>query len=441
MSNPKTRRYSLVPIALLALLVGGCSSDEKEAAAKTRAQGAPLPSVVVATIGTKTVAVRREFVARTEPVEEIEVQARVEAILAKREFLEGEPVAKGQVLYRLDSRTYDAELATAKAGQAKATADLKLANEQVSVRAAEAALAQSQARLRKAQQDVARLRPLAEKDAVPRQDLDTALAAEEVAVAEVQAQEAALQNANIQEEVGVMLARAQIQAAQASVDLAQLNLDYCTIKAPIDGLIGRTKVDVGNLVGRGEATILATISSIDPIYVTFAISEGEYLLSTKAAEKRGRRKDALPVELILSDDSSYEHAGKIVTADRAVAEETGTLQLVARFPNPGGHLRPGQFGRARLDVAQIDNAVLVPQRAVLEQQGTKIVLVVDGKDTVNLRTLRLGERHEGFFVVLDGLRAGETVILEGQQKARPGSRVRPMTKAVSREPGTQKKGR
>ena len=294
------------------------------------------------------------------------------------------------------------------------------------------ALTSAQAKLKKARQDVARLRPLAEKDAVPRQDLDTALAEEEVAQAGVTAQEATLKNAKIQEEVGILMARSRVKESNASVDLAQLNLDYCTITAPIGGLIGRTRIDTGNLVGRGEASVLATLSSIDPMYLTFAISETEYLLATKEGDKH--KKPDLGVDLILSDDSEYPHEGKITTADRAVSEETGTLQLVAEFPNPDGFLRPGQFGRAGLIVARIEDAVLVPQRAVIDQQGAKIVYVVDGNNMVSLRTLHLGERYEDFFVVHEGLRAGETIVLEGQLKARPGSPVRPTTRGVSAEP-------
>jgi len=417
----------LLPLSLLS-----CSADETDGTVSAQGKTPPAPAVVVATIAKKTVPVRREFVARTEPVEQIDVQARVEAILDKREFEEGTRVEKGEILYRLDPRTYQAELSSAQAQLSQAKAELKLAEEQVSVRAAEAALASAQAKLKKARQDVARLRPLAEKDAVPRQDLDTALAEEEVAQAGVNAQEATLKNAKIQEEVGILMARARVKASGASVDLAQLNLDYCTITAPIDGLIGRTRINTGNLVGRGESSVLATLSSIDPMYLTFAISETEYLLATKEGDKRNKPKMA--VHLILSDDSEYPHDGKITTADRAVSEETGTLQLVAEFPNPDGFLRPGQFGRASLIVAKIEDAVLVPQRAVIDQQGAKIVFVVDGNNMVSLRTLHLGERFEDFYVVHEGLHAGETVILEGQLKARPGSPVKPTTKGVSAEP-------
>ena len=428
---PKTLR-PLRRVGPLALCFLASCSGEPEKGGGAQAAAPQAPSVVVTTVTTETVPVQREFVARTEAVEEIEVVARVEAILEAREFVEGTPVEKGQVLYRLDARTYAAEVSSAEAVLANAQANLKLAEEQVSVRAAEAAQASALAKLKKSTQDVERLRPLAEKDAVPRQDLDTALASEEVARSELAAREAELKNAQIQEEVGVLQARAQVQSAEAGLELARLNLDYCTIAAPISGLIGRTKIDTGNLVGRGEAAMLATISSIDPMYVTFSISETEYLLSTR---NRENDEESIPVQLVLADDSDYPHPGEIVTAGRTVSEQTGTLQLVASFPNPDGDLRPGQFGRARLTVATVEDAVLVPQRAVLDQQGAKVVYVVDADNKAGLRTLQLGERHGSSYHVLDGLAAGDRVILEGHMKVRPGSPVKPSTGAVSAEPG------
>ena len=418
--------------ALLVALGASCGDAETERDGRTNAP--PAPTVVVAKVETRTVPVTREFVARTEAVETVEIQARVEALLTAMEFAEGLPVTKDQVLYRLDIRTYAAELAAAEARLAQAQANLKLANEQVSVRAAEADLLQAEAKLKKAEQDVARLRPLAEKDAVPRQDLDTALAAEEVAQAEVQAQEAFLTNSTIQEEVGILLANAEVKAAGAALELARLDNEYCTIRSPIDGLIGRAQVDVGNLVGRGEATVLATVSSVDPINVTFSISEAEYLRFDAQQRARGGPREHVSIQLILADDSVFPHEGRYVSSERAVAEETGTLQLVAEFPNPDGSLRPGQFGRARVDVDVIEGALLVPQRAVMEQQGAKIVFVVGADDKVALRSIQVTERFEGKFVVTEGLQAGDRVIVEGQLKARPGMKVVPKDRPITSEP-------
>jgi len=427
---------------LVAMSCAGCGGDE-EAAEKRAAGAAPPPAkVVVATVETADVPVIRDFVARTEAKDTIVVQARVEAILASMHFEEGKSVEKGQVLYELDKSTFVAEVNAAKATLAQAEADVKLANEQVTVRAAEAFLIQAKAAQKKTEQDVARLKPLAEQDAVPRQDLDTAVAADEVAAAEILVQEANLKNARISEEVGILMAEAQLEKAQAALVLAELDLSYCTITCPIDGLIGRTDVSVGNLVGRGEATQLATVSLIDPMWCTFSISEVEYLHLSQLAEERretGGEKAKLGISLILADDSVYEHGGEIVTAERAVNVETGTLQLVCQFPNPdsarrpGGALRPGQFGRARLTVGVLEDAVLVPQKAITERQGVKSVLVVGEGNKVALKTVQVSERHQGFFVVTEGLDGGETVIVEGLQKARPGSIVEPVDAAASAE--------
>jgi len=425
-------------VGAAALVVAACGGeDDSEGSAVQAAQAGQAPAVVVAQVATEDVPIFRDFVARTTAVNTVEVQARVEAVLQSREFEEGKRVEEGQLLYQLDSRTYRANVAVAQARSEQAAANLKLAMEQVSVRAAEAGLVRTQAQLKKAQQDVARLEPLAAKDAVPRQDLDTALAAEEVAQAEVDAQQATLENSRIQEEVGLLMAQADVEAAAGELELAQLNLEYCTISSPIAGLIGRTEEDVGSLVGRGEATLLGTVSSIDPIYVTFSVSEAEYLRFMEDRRKRGLGEEdpePTPIELLLADDSTYEFPGAVAFADRAVDMTTGTLELIASFPNPEGLLRPGQFGRCRMQVDLLEGAVLVPQRAIMEQQGAKFVFVVDENSVVSLRGVEVVERSGHNFVLAGGVEAGETVIVEGQLKARPGSPVKPMDEAVSAEP-------
>ncbi len=437
-------RFPLGPLRLVSLIalsaIFGCTDDEA-ASPQSAAKTGPPPKVVVKKIGVESVPIIRDFVARTEAVETIDIQARVEAILIGLDFEEGKPVKEGDVLYRLDRSTFEADVAIAQANLAQAKASQQLAKEQVSVRAAEASLAQAKAKLTKAQQDVSRLRPLAEKDAVPRQDLDTALASELVAEAEVTAQEALLKNSTIQERVGILVADAEAASAQARLDLAKLDLEYCTISSPIDGLIGRTNINVGNLVGRGESTVLATVSTMDPIYVTFAISEEEYLeLDNRAREKgagdeaREANRKENPLDLILANGALYPEKGVVVTTERAVAIETGTLQVVARFPNPESRLRPGQFGRVRIRLNQIPDAILCPQRAVMEQQSAKTVLVVEEGDKVALRTIQIQERYGNDYIVSAGLEAGDRVIIEGQMKARPGSTVNPTDKPASSEP-------
>jgi len=189
-------------------------------------------------------------------------------------------------------------------------------------------------------------------------------------------------------------------------------------------------VNVGNLVGQGGSSDLVDVSSIDPMYATLSVSEAEYLRSQKAQEEGATQQ----VEILLADDSTYPYEGEIVTADRAVSLATGTLQVVVSFPNPDGELRPGQFGRVRAVVGLLEDAVLVPQRAIMEQQGSKVVLVVGDDNKVALRTVYVSERHEGNFVVTDGLELGERVIIEGQLKARPGMTVDPKDEPASEEP-------
>ncbi|MFT7669527.1 MAG: membrane fusion protein (multidrug efflux system) [Planctomycetota bacterium] len=432
-----TRGHGPITV-LIALTLASC--DKGKEAAASAPQKAKPPAVVVVEAHSETVPIMRDFIARTSAVKTVEVQARVEAVLESLEFEEGVPVKAGALLYRLDDRAYVANVAVAQAQLEQTAANVKLANEQVSVRAAEAGLIRVEAMLKKAKQDVARLKPLAEKDAVPQQDLDAAIASEEVAQADVEAQKATLENSRIQEEVGILLAKAEQSSAQANLTLANLDLEYCTINSPIDGMVGRTSVNVGNIVGRGEMTSLVTISSIDPIYVTFAISEAEYLEWDSRRRERGLKGQGkgIPFELVLADDSIYKHKGQIAFGERAVNETTGTLELIASFPNPEGILRPGQFGRCRMQIDLLENAVLVPQRAIMEQQGAKFVYVVDDQSVVSLRSLQVLERIGENYVISSGLEIGERVILEGQLKVRPGAKVTQMDKGVSAEPEEDK---
>jgi membrane fusion protein (multidrug efflux system) len=402
---------------LLPLLAAACA---KEATAPV---APPPPVVVVAPAARRDVPVYVESVAQTVAEDTVEIRARVEGVLLTMQFEEGKPVKKGAVLFTIDPQEYEAALLGAKAKLAKGEADLKLAKEQVTVRAAEAAVEQSKARLRKAETDVARLTPLAAADAVPQQDLDNAAAALDVAKADLDAANANLINAKLLEQVGVLLATAEVEGAKADVANAELNLGYCTITSPIDGLIGRKDVSIGNLVGRGESTLLATVSTIDPMRASFTISEQEYL----RLNKEGREKGAPPpFHLTLANGAAYPRDGAYVVAEREVDIRTGTLVIEARFPNPEGLLKPGQFGRVKAVTETIKDAVVIPQRAVMEQQSEKIAYVVKDDKTVEMRTVTLGERYENGVVVEKGIEAGEHVIVDGQMKARPGQPVNPM---------------
>jgi len=198
-------------------------------------------------------------------------------------------------------------------------------------------------------------------------------------------------------------------------------------------------VDEGNLVGRGEATLLATVSSSDPLLVDFNLSEIEYLNLTDP-ESVGRRAGSLRFELILSDDSMHMHPGTFKVIDRTVDPQTGTMKVQASFPNPRSYLRPGQFARVRVAVAERENAILVPQRAIQELQGAKTVLVVDEQNKVSVRTIRIGDRSDNYFIVLDGLNPGERVIVEGMQKVKPGGEVKPTAAPIATESARKTEG-
>jgi membrane fusion protein (multidrug efflux system) len=360
----------------IAGLLTACGGSKEGDSAK-KAAAAPVPTVVVTDVVQRTVPIYAEYVAQTDARETVEIRARVQAFLDAQHFTEGTVVKKGALLFTLDKREYEAKLLQAKAE-----------------------LEGAMARLGKAETDEKRLKPLAERKAVPQQDYDNAVA-------------------NLQ------TAQAGVSAAKSGVVEAELNLSYCTITSPITGLIGKRLVAPGNLVGKGEATLLDTVSSIDPIRVNTTISEAEYLRFFAQRKERGNGSG--PLELTLADGSVYPHKGKLVIVDRAVDQKTGTLNFAAEFPNPDGQLRPGQFGRVRAVVEMAKDALLVPRRAVQEIQGMKSVLVVGADNMVALRTIQPGETVGEMLIVRSGLKPGERVIVDGIQKARPGSAVNPTT--------------
>ena len=397
----------LLALGTAAALLGACER-KKEGGAAGKQAAQPLPAVVVAEVIQKTVPIYAEFVATTVALQTIELRARVEGILEQVLFKEGSEVRKGQALFVIERARYEAAVEGAKAQIARARADVQI----------------RKASLAKQRQDVARLKPLAQQRAVPQQDLDGALAREQEAAAAVEAAEAA------------------VQAAQAALPDAELNLSYTTIRAPVNGIIGLLKVDKGNLVGKGESTLLATMSTIDPIKVEFSGSELDYLRLTKrhstspSADRQGGQRQPAPLELILADDSIYPYKGRVLAVERALDLKTGTLTVQGEFPNPGKVLRAGQFARVRVALEQREGAILVPQRAVQEIQGAKSVLVVGADDVVALRTITPAESVGDYLIVRDGVKPGERVIVDGIQKARPGTKVAP-TAAAGGVPGAK----
>ena len=384
--NGRSRATDVAAFAavLVAASLTGCGGDKQGDKAKQAAAAAPPPTVVVTDVVQKTVPIYGEFVAQIDAKETVEIRARVQAFLEAQHFTEGTVVNKDQLLFTLDKREYQAKLA-----QAKAQLEVAMA------------------RLGKTETDERRLKPLAERRAVPQQDYDDAAA-------------------------NLLSAKAGVSAAKSQVEEAELSLSYCTIKSPIKGLIGKRLVAPGNLVGKGEATLLDTVSSIDPIRVNVTISEAEYLKYFGQQQKQSARTPSRSgLELVLADGSVYPYKGKFVIVDRAVDLKTGTLTVISEFPNPQGQLRPGQFGRVRTAVDLAENAILVPKRAVQEIQGMKSVLVVGADNMVALRTIRPGETVGDMLIILDGVKPGDRVIVDGVQKARPGSKVNPTTASAS----------
>jgi membrane fusion protein, multidrug efflux system len=423
--------------AFFAVLLASCGGDTKDVA--TVQASAPPVTVLVAPVVQKTVPLFTELTARTDATDSVDIRARVKAFLQTQNYAEGTMVQAGQVMFTLDKREYEAQLMQAKAELAKAQADLAQAQDRTVVDTAEANLQITLAQLNKTDQDVKRLKPLAEIRAVPQQDYDNAVAAQRGAAADVEGKKASLNTAKVNQTAAIQKAQAAIASAQSNIRQAELNLEYCTITTPITGIAGTRKVAPGNLVGNGEATLLTTVSNVNPMRVYVSISESDYLMYQRMRSAGKMKGGGGELQLILADGSTFPAKGRIIIADREVDVKTGTLSLVAEFPNPSALLRPGQFGRVRLAATVAENALLVPQKAVTEIQSSKVVYIVGSDNKVMLRTVMLGDRVGQDYIITDGVKAGERVIIEGLQKARPGAVVNPTEQPVSAEKSIARK--
>ncbi len=419
--------------ALSMVLLAGCS-DEKDAAVSAKSGAAPVAvSVVVAPVVQKNVPIYTELTARVDATDSVDIRARVKAFLLKQSYEEGKMVKAGQVLFTLDNREYEAQLMQSQAQLAKAQADLTQAQDRTVVEVAQANLQIANAQLNKTNQDVTRLKPLAALRAVPQQDYDDALAAQEGAAANVEAKKASVNTSKVNQAAAIQQAKAQ-QSPRPALRIceAELNVEYCTITSPINGIAGTRQVAPGNLVGQGEPTLLTTVSTLIRCACSRA-SVKAVTISLPAHEKRRLRNSDGQLELILSDGSVFPKKGRIIIADRAVDLKTGTLSIVTEFPNPDALLRPGQFGRVRLAATVVDNALLVPQKAVTEMQSAKVVYVVGQDNKVVLRSIVLGQRVGPDYIVTEGLKPGERVVVEGLQKVRPGDTVNPTDQPLTSE--------
>jgi membrane fusion protein, multidrug efflux system len=405
--------WATVPLIITYLIAAGCSKTQT-------AQPGP-PEVQVVQVEQKDVPIYSEWIGTLEGLVNAQIKAQVTGYLVKQDYSEGSFVKKGQLLFEIDPRPFQAALDQANGDLARAEGQLAQAESQLLQ--ANAQLAQAQANQGKAQLDVNRYTPLAQEKAVTEQDLDNAVQANLAAKALVQAAIAGIETAK----AAIQAAKAQVRASKAAVQTAQLNLGFTKITSLIDGVAGIATAQVGDLVSPGGQP-LTTVSTLDPIKVYFTVSEQEWLdwnqrFPTEAS--RIAQRKLLPLELILANGSTYPHEGFIYLSDREVNQATGSLRVAATFPNSENILRPGGYGRVRAATNVRQGALLVPQRAVTELQGSFQVAVVGPDNKVSIRTVKAGNQTGDMWIIEEGLKPGERVVAEGVQKVRAGALVNP----------------
>src|SRR2546426_3790067 len=373
MASASRQVFTILLLGCSLLFLGGCSGG--------KAASAPPPTVVeVATVVQQDTPIYSEWVAILDGYVNAQIQPHVSGYIIRQNYKEGSVVRKGDVLFQIDPRPFKAALDQAK-GQ----------------------LAQAEAQLGKARLDVQRDTPLAQARAIAQSQLDT----------------------EIQAKLGT---QALVQAAKANVEQAQLNLEWTQVTSLINGIAGIAQVQIGNLVG--PSSVLTSVSQVDPIKTYFTVSEQEFTDFHRrfpTEQSVAEQRKSIPLQLLLADGSVYERPGTIYFADREVNPATGTIRIAGVFPNPNNLLRPGGYGRVRASAKTQSGALLVPQRAVIELQGSRQVAVVGNDNKVSIRPIMVGERVGKFWIVTEGLKPGERVVVEGLMKVRDGAPV----KAVS----------
>ena len=359
------RFFAVTAICLAALFASGCQKKEQVAP--------PPPTVEVVTVVQKDVPIYKEWVGALDGYVNAVIRPQVTGYLIKQNYREGDLVKKGQVLFEIDPRTFQATLDQAKGN-----------------------LAEQKARHVTAQANLARVRPLAAKNAVSQKDLDDAIGAE-------------------------LSYRSSVESAQAAVEEAQLNLGFTKITSPVDGIAGIAKAQLGNLVGPNMQGELTSVSTVNPIKAYINVSEQEYL----KVNASNPNPEKIPLELILADGSVYPHKGHLALADRQIDPTTGTLKVGSLFANPGNKLRPGGYGLVRAIMSVKKGALLIPQRAVTDMQGKYLVAVIGADNKVDIRPVKVAERIGSDWIIDEGLKPGETVVAEGTQKVKPGMTVTP----------------
>ena len=422
------RTLSMAGLALVALLAAACRPSPESSAAP------PPPAVTVVAAGQRPVPVYGRYVGQTEAVQTVDVRARVEGFVQRQVVPDGATVKAGDLLFVIDPRPFEVALNQAQSnvardvallGQAQAT----LVQREADVGAAQANVDRDRVQLENWRTQESRYRRLLEQELIAREQYDQIRTSMEAADATVKANLAALENARAAlaaARATIENARAVIRADEAAVESARLQLGYTDVRSPLAGRMGRAEVRVGAFVGKNEATLLATVSTVDPMYVSFSVSEREAfsVWRRRQAELRAR-PGASGISLTLPDESAYSFGGRLDFVDRAVDPRTGTLALRATFPNAEALLQPGQYVRLRVLLEERADAVVVPQAAVLESQGSTTVFVVNKEQAIEARTVRMGPRIGPLWVVDEGLRTGEHVVVKGLQQVRSGTKVTP----------------
>jgi membrane fusion protein (multidrug efflux system) len=368
-------------LAVAAALAPGCKKKEE-------APPPPPPSVQVAPVVQKDVAVYSEWIGSLNGNVNAEIRPQIEGYVLKRTYDEGSLVHEGETLFEIDPREF-----------------------QASYDQAAGSVSQYEATLANANTTVARYKPLAAEKAISQQELDDAVEKQRTA-------------------------QANLASAKAALERAKLNLNWSKVKSPINGIAGVAKSQVGDLVAR--TTVMTTVSQVDPIRVYFNPSEQEYLAWVKKygpVEKslRGNPEAGGKLQLILADGSVFPHRGKPILVGREVDPKTGTIQIAGVFPNPGDVLRPGQYGKVRVAVDQKKGAILVPQRAVSELQGSHQVAVVGSDNKVTIKVVKVGATEGNMFVIDEGLKPGDRVVVEGIQRVKSGMTVAPTEASTAPE--------
>jgi RND family efflux transporter MFP subunit len=392
MLRSRSVRANLLLLTFFASLsFSGCGSDAQK---NSQAGAPPPPTVQVATVQQRDVALTSEWIASMDGFVNSQIQPHVTGYLIHQNYREGSVVHKGELLFEIDPRPFQAALDQSKAQLVQA----------------EAQVVQAQAQLAKTQQDVTRDTPLAEAKAIAQSQMDDDLQAKNGAAA------------------AVASSQANVGAARAAVETNELNLSYTKIVSLVDGVAGIALAQVGDLVS--PTTLLTSVSQVNPIKVYFPMGEQDYLKAQKI-HISGKAGQVLPLEgvplaLLLADGSTYPSSGKVLWTDRQVDTSTGTIRVAAAFPNPSGVLRPGEYGRVRAVTENRHNAILVPQAGVTELQGTFQAAVVGADNKVTIQNIQVGSEVGADWIVMQGLNVGDRVVVGGMQYARPGATVTPV---------------